>query len=118
MYNFSIPSQLKAWIDRISIAGKTFRYTEKGPQGLAHGKQVVLAVSRGGVYGADSRADFGESYLKYLLGFLGIDDVTVVRAEGLSHPANQREVVLRDALATLPVPTAHAAAPAAARLAA
>jgi FMN-dependent NADH-azoreductase len=101
MYNFTIPSQLKAWIDRIAVAGKSFRYTEKGPQGLAGGKEVVLAISRGGIYPAGSPAEFGESYLKHLLGFLGIDDITVVRAEGLSHGPAQREAAMQAALAAL-----------------
>src|SRR5512141_118657 len=56
MYNFSIPSQLKAWIDRIAVAGKTFRYTEKGPEGLAKGKKVIIASARGGIYGTGSPA--------------------------------------------------------------
>jgi FMN-dependent NADH-azoreductase len=101
LYNFSVPSQLKAWVDRISVAGKTFRYTEKGPQGLAGGKQVILAVTRGGVYGAHGVPEFAESYLKFLLGFLGVTDVCVVRAEGLSHPNGGRDAGLAAARATL-----------------
>jgi len=66
---FTIPSQLKAWLDRILIEGRTFRYTEHGPEGLAGGKQVILAVARGGVYEAGSSAEFGESCLKFVLGF-------------------------------------------------
>lgn len=87
MYNFAIPTQLKAWIDRVAQAGKTFRYTDKGPVGLAGGKRVVIASSRGGVYAADAalRAlDHQEAYLRTVLGFFGITDVTVVRAEGLA----------------------------------
>jgi FMN-dependent NADH-azoreductase len=109
LYNFSIPSQLKAWVDRISVAGKTFRYTEKGPQGLAGGKQVILAVTRGGVYGAGGVPEFAESYLKFLLGFLGITDVCVARAEGLSHPNGGREAGLAAARASLAAPQALAA---------
>jgi len=109
MYNFTIPSQLKAWVDRIAVAGKTFRYTEKGPQGLAGGKQVVLAVSRGGVYPAGSSAEFGESYLKHLLGFLGIDDIAVVRAEGLARGPAQREAAMQAALAAIAPPAQIAA---------
>jgi len=104
MYNFTIPSQLKAWIDRIAVAAKTFRYTEKGPQGLAGGKQVVLAVSRGGVYPTGSSAEFGESYLKHLLGFLGIDDIAVIRAEGLARGPAQREAAMQAALAAIAPP--------------
>lgn len=86
MYNFSVPSQLKAWIDRIAQAGKTFRYTANGPEGLAGGKQVVIVSTRGGVYsqGPAQAMDFQESYLKAALGFLGITDVRIVRAEALN----------------------------------
>ena len=109
LYNFSIPSQLKAWIDRISVAGRTFRYTERGPEGLAGGKQVIVAVARGGVYGAGSAVEFGEAYLKFILGFLGIRDVTFVRAEGLAFSAQHRESALSAARAAIPVPAALAA---------
>src|SRR3979490_2956129 len=71
VYNFTIPSQLKAWIDRITAAGKTFRYTEKGPQGLAGGKQVIVAVSRGGLPEADASAGFRGPYPKLPFAFLG-----------------------------------------------
>jgi len=87
MYNFSIPSQLKAWIDRITVAGKTFRYTEKGPEGLAGGRKVIVVSSRGGFYGKDSgRAglDHQEAYLRTVLGFIGITDIDFVRAEGVN----------------------------------
>lgn len=86
MYNFSVPSQLKAWVDRIAQAGKTFHYTDKGPVGLAGGKQVVIVSTRGGIYsqGPAQAMDFQESYLKAALGFLGITDVRVVRAEALN----------------------------------
>jgi FMN-dependent NADH-azoreductase len=87
MYNFGIPSQLKAWIDRIAVAGKTFRYSETGPEGLAGSRKVVVASSRGGLYGADSPAaefDHQERYLQNLFGFLGITDITFVRAEGVA----------------------------------
>jgi FMN-dependent NADH-azoreductase len=84
MYNFSVPSQLKAWIDRIAQAGRTFRYTEKGPQGLAGGKTVVIVSTRGGAYGDASVMDHQESYLKAVLGFFGVTDIRIVRAEGLA----------------------------------
>jgi FMN-dependent NADH-azoreductase len=84
MYNFSVPSQLKAWIDRIAQAGRTFRYTEKGPQGLAGGKTVVIVSTRGGAYGDASAMDHQESYLKAVFGFLGVTDIRIVRAEGLA----------------------------------
>ena len=109
LYNFSIPSQLKAWVDRIVIAGRTFRYTERGPEGLAGGKQVIVAVARGGVYEAGSPAEFGESYLKFVLGFLGIRDVTFVRAEGLAFSPQHRESALSAAHEAIPAPAALAA---------
>jgi FMN-dependent NADH-azoreductase len=109
MYNFSIPSQLKAWIDRISVKGRTFRYTEKGPEGLAGGKDVIVAVSRGGVYGPNAPGEFGESYLKFLFGFLGIRNVTFVRAEGLGLSPQHRETGINAALAAITAPAARAA---------
>ena len=87
MYNFSIPSQLKSWIDRILQAGRTFTYTEKGPKGLAGGKTVIVALSRGGVYSTSEggRAlEHQESYLQTVLGFIGVTDVRFVRAEGVA----------------------------------
>lgn len=86
-YNFTISSQLKAWIDRIAQGGRTFRYTAAGPEGLAKGKKVIIASTRGGVY---STSDIGqalehqESYLKTVFGFLGITDFSIVRAEGVA----------------------------------
>jgi FMN-dependent NADH-azoreductase len=97
IYNFSIPSQLKAWIDRITVAGRTFRYTTNGPEGLAGGKQVIVAMARGGVSPADPRGEFGESYLKFLFAFLGIKDLRFVRAEGLAISPQQREASLNAA---------------------
>lgn len=87
LYNFSIPSQLKAWIDRICQVGRTFKYTDKGPQGLAGGKTVIVVSTRGGKYStsdAGNAMEHQESYLKTVFGFLGITDVRIVRAEGLS----------------------------------
>jgi FMN-dependent NADH-azoreductase len=87
MYNFSVPTQLKAWIDRIAQAGRTFKYTEKGPQGLAGGKTVIVASTRGGMYSTNPALGFldhQESYLKVFFGFLGITDVRFVRAEGIA----------------------------------
>ncbi|HXS72908.1 MAG TPA: FMN-dependent NADH-azoreductase [Rhodanobacteraceae bacterium] len=103
MYNFSIPSQLKAWIDRILIAGKTFRYGANGPEGLAGSKRVIVASSRGGVYseGAAKAADFQETYLCHVFGFIGLTNVEFVRAEGLNLGAEQREASLRRALAQI-----------------
>ena len=101
MYNFSISSQLKAWIDRIAVAGKTFRYTESGPRGLAGGKQVIVAISRGGVYAPGAPGELAESYLKYLFGFLGIDSVTFVRAEGLALSPEHRRAGIDSARAAI-----------------
>ena len=88
MYNFSVPSQLKAWIDRITIKGKTFAYTEYGPKGLAGGKTVIIASARGGFYGAASPVaawDHQEAYLKTVFGFLGVTDIRFLRAEGTQY---------------------------------
>jgi len=101
MYNFSIPSQLKAWIDRIAVKGKTFRYTENGPEGLAKGKKVIIVSARGGIYSAGSQAaamDFQENYLRSVFGFLGITDIEFVRAEGLNYGPAQREQAMSAAL--------------------
>jgi len=87
LYNFSIPTQLKAWIDRIAQVGRTFKYTEKGPMGLAGGKTVIVASTRGGVYStsdAGNAMEHQESFLKTVFGFLGVTDVRFVRAEGLA----------------------------------
>jgi FMN-dependent NADH-azoreductase len=87
LYNFSIPSQLKAWIDRVAQVGRTFKYTDKGPQGLAGGKTVIVASTRGGVYSTSEggRAmEHQESYLSTVFGFFGITDVRFVRAEGVA----------------------------------
>jgi FMN-dependent NADH-azoreductase len=86
MYNFSISSALKAWIDHIARAGVTFKYTETGPVGLLGGKKVYVFTSRGGVYshGPAKSMDFHETYLRGVLGFVGLDDVTFVHTEGLS----------------------------------
>jgi FMN-dependent NADH-azoreductase len=87
MYNFSVPSQLKAWIDRVAQAGRTFTYTDKGPKGLAGGKTVIVASTRGGVYSTNpalAGLDHQESYLKTVFGFFGITDVQFVRAEGVA----------------------------------
>lgn len=100
-YNFGIPSTLKAWIDRIAVAGKTFRYTETGPEGLAKGKRVVLAISSGGQH-AGTAHDFAEPYLRTVFGFLGITDIEVVRAEGVAISAEVREAAIKTALAAIP----------------
>ncbi|AGH97128.1 FMN-dependent NADH-azoreductase [Micavibrio aeruginosavorus] len=104
MYNFSVPSQLKAWIDRVAVAGKTFRYTEKGPEGLAGGKKVVIVSSRGGFYGPDTPAapmDHQEPYLRAVFGFLGITDIEYVRAEGIAMGPDHRQSALDNAMSTI-----------------
>ncbi|QBG92455.1 FMN-dependent NADH-azoreductase [Xanthomonas oryzae] len=100
MYNFAIPSTLKAWIDRIAVAGRTFHYTANGPEGLAGGKRLIIASARGGVY-AEPSNDFQEPYLRQLFGFLGIDDITFVRAEGVAYSPQHRADALAAALAGL-----------------
>jgi FMN-dependent NADH-azoreductase len=98
MYNFSIPSQLKAWIDRVMVAGKTFRYGVNGPEGLLSStKKVFIASSRGNVYAPGSPSasfEHHESYLTSVLGFVGLTDVTVVRAEGLAFGPEARQAAM------------------------
>jgi len=87
MYNFSIPSQLKAWIDRLALPGKTFRYTANGPEGLVGGKTVVVVSSRGGAYSGmpfETALDHQEAYLRATFGFFGIRSIRFVRAEGVN----------------------------------
>jgi len=100
MYNFTIPSQLKAWIDRIAVRGKTFSYGPNGPQGLAGGKRVIIAISRGGYYGAGSPAaalEHLETYLRSVFGFIGINPEFIV-ADGIQVGPEHREKALADAL--------------------
>ena len=100
MYNLGVPSQVKAWIDRISVAGKTFRYGDHGPVGLCGGKKLVVASSRGGVYSEGSHAapfDHQETYLKAAFGFLGITDISFVRAEGVAMGPEARTAALASA---------------------
>lgn len=104
MYNFALPSQLKAWLDRIVVSGKTFVYTEKGPKGLAGGKRVIIASSRGGQYTEGAPAaflDHQETYLRGILGFIGITDITFVRAEGLAISPDTREASITAAVAAV-----------------
>ncbi|WP_129715452.1 FMN-dependent NADH-azoreductase [Pedobacter sp. SYP-B3415] len=104
MYNFTIHSSLKAWIDHVARAGKTFRYSEQGAEGLVKGKKVHLAVATGGVYSEGPYApyDFAVPYLKSVLGFLGMTDVTVHRAEGINVPG-LKEQALEKAIAAVAV---------------
>ncbi|AOF91064.1 FMN-dependent NADH-azoreductase [Sinorhizobium sp. RAC02] len=103
MYNFSLPSQLKAWIDRVAVSGKTFRYSAEGPEGLAKGKKVIIVSTRGGHYSAGPAAvmDHQESYLKAVLGFLGITDIEIVRAEGLNLSPDSKIEAISEAERTI-----------------
>jgi FMN-dependent NADH-azoreductase len=101
MYNFTIPSQLKAWIDRILVAGKTFKYSAQGVEGLAGDKRVIIAVSRGGFYGAGAPSAVGEhleTYLRYVFGFIGIANPEIIVAEGVQVGPEHREKALQSAL--------------------
>jgi FMN-dependent NADH-azoreductase len=104
MYNFSVTSNLKSWIDRILVAGKTFQYGANGPEGLAGGKRVIIASSRGGMYGKDSPAaamDFQEPYLRAAFGFIGVTDIEFVRAEGVAMGDEQKAAALNSARGTI-----------------
>jgi len=101
MYNFTIPSQLKAWIDRIVVAGKTFKYGPQGAEGLAGEKRVIIAVSRGGFYGAGTPAAVGEhleTYLRWVFGFIGVANPEFISADGVQVGPEHREKALAGAL--------------------
>lgn len=102
MYNFALPTQLRAWLDRLAVAGKSFRYTANGAEGLAGGKRVIVASSRGGFYGEGTpmaALDHQESYLRSFFGFLGITDITFIRAEGLALGPESRNAAIDAAVA-------------------
>lgn len=104
MYNLTIPTPLKAWIDRVAVAGKTFRYTATGPEGLLQRKKAFIASARGGVYSAGSPAaalEHQENYLTGVLALLGVVDVTVIRAEGLALGAQAKDAAISQALADI-----------------
>ena len=101
MYNFGLSSNLKAWIDRISVAGRTFKYTENGPVGLAGDKTAYILSSRGGVYGDNSPVDFQEGLLKAVLNFTGVTDVQVIRAEGVNMGEDIKTQAINVALAKI-----------------
>ena len=101
MYNFTIPTQLKAWIDRIAVAGQTFRYTEAGPQGLCGNKKVIVVSTSGGMHAGQATGAAHDDYLKVLLGFLGITDVEFVRAHGLAYGDEVRSKDMNDAQAQI-----------------
>jgi FMN-dependent NADH-azoreductase len=101
MYNFTLPSQLKAWVDRILIARKTFTYGPNGVIGLAGGKRVIVAISRGNVYdGANAAAEHLESYLRTVFGFIGVTDLEFIAADGVQIGPEHRERALKGALET------------------
>ena len=97
MYNFSVPSSIKAWIDRLGVPGVTFKYSEAGPEGLAGGRRVIVASSRGGEYEFDGPAEHQETYLRDFFAFIGIDDVEWIRAEKTGFGPEVREAAIADA---------------------
>src|SRR5690349_4563902 len=104
MYNFTIPSQLKAWIDRILVAGKTFKYGPQGAEGLAGNKRVIVAISRGGFYGPGTPAaalEHLESYLRGVFGFVGVTKLEFISADGVQVGPEHREKALADAMAAV-----------------
>jgi len=100
MYNFAIPSTLKAWLDHVLRAGVTFKYTDTGPQGLLSGKRAYVLTARGGIY-AGSTADHQEPYLRQVMAFIGIHDVTFIHAEGMNLGGDFHEKGLNQANAKL-----------------
>lgn len=101
MYNFTIPTQLKAWIDRVLVAGKTFKYGANGAEGLAGGKRIIIAISRGGFYGAETPYAAGEhleTYLRWVFGFMGVTNVEFIAADGIAVGPEMREKAVNGAL--------------------
>lgn len=101
MYNFSVPTQLKAWIDRVAVAGKTFRYTEAGPEGLCGNKKVILVSTAGGLHTGQATGAGHEDFLKVFLGFIGVTDLEIVRAHGLAYGPEQRTAAIDAAQAQI-----------------
>lgn len=97
MYNFTLPTQLKAWIDRIAVAGRTFRYTEAGPEGLCKGKQVIVVSTSGGLHVGQPTSAGHEQLLRVLFGFLGVDDLRFVFAHGLAYGEEPRANAIAEA---------------------
>lgn len=99
MYNFSVPTSLRSWFDFVLRAGETFKYSEAGPEGLLKGKRVIVLTSRGGLYseGPGAAADFQEPYLRHLLGFVGITDVTFIHAEKIGYGPEARAAAIASA---------------------
>jgi len=112
LYNFTVPTQLKAWIDRLAQAGRTFKYTEKGPVGLATGKTLIVASTRGGIYSTSEGGqamEHQESYLKVVFGFFGVTDVRFVRAEGVAMGDAPKAAAIGSARADIAAATGQAA---------
>src|SRR5690606_4536505 len=101
MYNFTVPTQLKAWIDRIAVAGQTFRYTEAGPEGLCGNKKVIVVSTSGGLHVGQPTGVAHEEFLKVFLGFIGITDVEFVRAHGLAYGDEHRSNAMQAAQAQI-----------------
>ena len=97
MYNFTIPSALKAWLDRLGVPGVTFGYSEAGPKGLAGGRRVIIASSRGGQYEFDGPSEHQETYLRDFFGFIGIDNLEFIRAEKIGFGPEVRAQAIADA---------------------
>lgn len=112
MYNFSIPTSLRGWFDYVLRAGETFRYTTSGPEGLVGNKRVIVIESRGGLYseGPSQALDFQEPYLRQLLGFIGITDVTFIHAEKIGYGPEARAVSIAKAVAEIASVTQQAKA--------
>lgn len=111
MFNFGPATTLKSWFDYILRAGVTFKYTEKGPEGLLKGKKVYVAIARAGIYSEEpmKAIDFQEPYLRHLLGFAGMTDVTFVKVEGIAYGPEVAEKALQAALDSIPELLAKAA---------
>jgi FMN-dependent NADH-azoreductase len=103
MYNFGVATSLRAWFDHVLRAGETFRYSEAGPRGLLGGKRVIVVESRGGLYseGPSKAIDFQEPYLSHLLGFIGLTDVSFVRAERIGYGPEARAEAIKAATSAL-----------------
>lgn len=101
MYNFSIPSQLKAWLDRLAVPGVSFTYSEAGPKGLAGDTRVIIASSQGGTYEAGDAAEHQESLLRVFFGFLGVTDLTIVRADKIGFGPDMRAASIAAAKAEI-----------------
>lgn len=101
MYNFSVPSQLKAWIDMITVAGVTFKYGANGPEGLATGKRAIIVATAGGLHQGTATGIAHIDYLRVVLGFIGINDIRVISAEGLAMGPDVRDPAIAAARESL-----------------